>query len=64
MTKQPGDWIQESRIADCPICGSDSVGVRRIDGETESRRCDEGHEFEAQAWEVSKPSDATRFDVQ
>jgi hypothetical protein len=58
-----GDCVKENRSSDCPICGSDSIGVRQLEtGETELRRCDDGHEFEAKAWVWSKPGDATRFD--
>jgi len=63
MGMRPGDWVKEIRSSDCPICKSDSVGVRRLDGgDTELRRCDEDHEFEAKAWQWSTPSEATRFD--
>jgi hypothetical protein len=62
MVSVPGDWIREPRVADCPTCKSDSMGVRWIRGDAELRRCDEGHEFEAQAYEVATPSEATRFD--
>lgn len=62
MVGKPGDWVREPRVADCPTCGSDSMGVRRIRSDTEIRRCDENHEFEAQAYEIVSRSEATRFD--
>ncbi|GAB2652377.1 hypothetical protein GCM10027169_16860 [Gordonia jinhuaensis] len=63
MADEYGKWIREPRTADCPTCNSDSMGVRRLDKEAiELRRCDEGHEFEAQAYVTSSQSDATRFD--
>jgi len=46
-----GVWVQEPRTGDCPVCDSDSVGVRQsADRSSETRRCvDEGHEFETSA---------------
>lgn len=59
-----GKWIKEVRAADCPQCHSDSRPVRLSNDRTvELRRCEEGHEFESQAWETCAPAVTERPDL-
>lgn len=62
-----GVWIKEPRTADCPVCESDSMGVRRLEDDpgSELRRCvdNSDHEFTAPAYVTASLADSTRFDV-